>query len=73
MTKRCRQWTVRRQFVPVLNGWSRWDRAYQQMLQWTWSEQEGLANTVPLRQESSHEDGHLCAGVDQPASPDSNH
>jgi hypothetical protein len=62
------EWIVRRQTVARSDGQRRWDQAYQQLLRWTRETCPGLP-----RQEEKHASSVLCPGLDDPASPDTDH
>ena len=64
MTKRQRQWTVQRQFLPTPAGWHRWDRAYQLLMQWANEQQEHHP------QEEMYASSNVCPGLDHPAGAD---
>ena len=41
-------WQIRRRGVTTLDGQRRWDRAYQQLLQWTAQELSELSAVAPI-------------------------
>ena len=68
-----RQWMVRRSERADKDGQHRWDRAYQQLLAWTQSNQEAAPQPMALRpppeEEVSHESGHLRQSLHPAPSP----
>jgi len=52
------QWQIRRQTSLRHDGARRLDQAYQHLLRW-----------AQAPQEDTHESGHLCTGINAPASP----
>ncbi len=59
-----RHWQVHRQATPLPDGHQRWDRAYQQVLQWTLIPTQTSPPTpaLPVNQEDHHarSDLHPC-------------
>ncbi len=65
MTKRQRQWTVQRQFLPTPTGWHRWDRAYQLLMHWANEQQR--EHSPPEEADAS---SNVCSSLDHAASAD---
>jgi hypothetical protein len=72
--KRTRAWSIRRQTIRRSDSQTRWDQAYQHLLQWTTTHREGVrgALTPPLQQVA---DAYcsLRPGLDQPTGPNADH
>ena len=70
---RMRAWNIRRQLIRRSEAQTRWDQAYQHLLQWT-ANREG-AHEAPLAPQQEASDAHcpLRPRLDQPASPGTNH
>jgi hypothetical protein len=66
MTKWQRQWTVQRHLRPTPDGWHRWDRAYQLLMQWATEQREQPP------QEDADARSDVCPSVDHAASADTN-
>jgi hypothetical protein len=68
MAKQQRQWTVQRHLLPTPDGWHRWDRAYQLLMQWANEQQRDHSP-----QEEQHASSDVCSSLDHAASPDADH
>ena len=73
---RTRAWSIRRQPIHRADAQTRWDQAYQHLLQWT-VDREGActsqASLAPQQQEVRDACCALCPCLDQSASPSPNH
>jgi hypothetical protein len=69
--------TVRRQFQPTTDAQTRWDRAYQFLLQLSSHEPVDPAPpagpTAPMGKELAHADRPVCPCLDCQPSTDANH
>lgn len=59
-------WKVRRELEAKPDGWQRWDRAYQCLLQWTTASTEAnfsaSGSDIIKSAEVQNESSNLCAG-----------
>lgn len=55
-----REWMMRRELVPRIEGQRCWDQIYQCLLRW---EKEMISNSFPKSQEASHESSDLCSSI----------
>ena len=67
MAKQQRQWIVQRHFRPTPDGWHRWDRAYQLLMQWANEQQDHHP------QEETDATSDVCASLDHAAGADADH
>jgi hypothetical protein len=71
---RTRAWRIQRQLIERSDAQTRWDQAYQHLLQWTTTNQEGVKPCLtPPLQEVPDAYCPLCPCLDQSASPSTNH
>jgi hypothetical protein len=72
-----RQWQIRRQFQPTVDGARRWDHAYQHLMQWSQPTEATTAPvpSTPLKTSSEvmYDKRHLCPRLDRLSSPRSHH
>jgi hypothetical protein len=69
--KRTRTWSIRRQTTQRSDAQTRWDQAYQHLLQWT-ADREGARAPLALQQEVADAYCSLCPGLDESTSPSPN-
>jgi hypothetical protein len=69
---RTRAWSIRRQTIRRSDSQTRWDQAYQHLLQWT-ADREGAQAPLAPQQEVPDECCPVRPGLDQPTSPSANH
>jgi hypothetical protein len=70
--KRTRTWSIRRQTIQRSDAQTRWDHAYQHLLQWT-ANGEGARAPLALQQEVADAQCSLRPGLDESTSPSPNH
>jgi hypothetical protein len=70
--KRARGWNIRRQTLRRSAAQTRWDQAYQHLLQWT-ADREGAQAPLAPQQEVAAAHCPLCPRLDQPARPSATH
>ena len=70
MNRTC-AWRIRRQPIRRSDAQTRWDQAYQHLLQWTAKREGARTPQVPLAPQQEVADAHcpLRPGLDQPTSP----
>jgi hypothetical protein len=71
--KRLRTWTIRRQTTRRSDAQTRWDQAYQRLLQWTANREGAHWARLAPQQEASDAHCPLRAGLDEPTSPSTDH
>jgi|RhiMetdeSRZDD1v2_1073273.scaffolds.fasta_scaffold1588023_2 hypothetical protein len=64
MSRANHQWQTQRQVTEQVDGWPRWDRAYQAVLSWA----RRLPSRGRVNQEQSHANRDVCESVDPNAS-----
>ncbi len=69
---RIRAWRIRRQMTQRSDAQTRWDQAYQHLLQWT-ADREGAQAPLAPQQEVPDAYCPLRPCLDQPTSPSANH
>jgi hypothetical protein len=71
--KRMRTWQIRRQTTRRSDAQTRWDQAYQHLLQWTANREGG--DQAPLAPQQEVSDAHcpLRASLNEPTSPSPDH
>jgi hypothetical protein len=69
---RTRTWSIQRQTIRRSNAQTRWDQAYQHLLQWT-ADREGARAPLALQQEVADAHCPLRPCLDQPTSTSPNH
>jgi hypothetical protein len=72
---RTRAWSIRRQTIRRSDAQTRWDQAYQHLLQWTVDREGGRTPEAPLAPQQEVADARrpLRPCLDQPTSPSANH
>jgi hypothetical protein len=69
---RTRTWSIRRQTIRRSDAQTRWDQAYQHLLQWT-ADREGARAPLALQQEVADAHCPLRPCLDESTSPSANH
>ena len=69
---RTRTWSIQRQTIRRNNAQTRWDQAYQHLLQWT-IDREGAGAPLALQQEVADAHCPLRPCLDESTSPSPNH
>ncbi len=69
---RTRAWSIRRQTIRRSDAQTRWDQAYQHLLQWT-ADREGAQAPLAPQQEVPDARCPLRSRLDQPTSPSADH
>jgi hypothetical protein len=69
---RTRTWSIRRQTIRRRDAQTRWDQAYQHLLQWT-VDREGARAPLALQQEVADAHCPLRPCLDESTSPSANH
>ena len=69
---RTRAWSIRRQAIRRSDAQTRWDQAYQHLLQWT-ADREGAPAPLAPQQEVADARCPLRPRLDQPTSPSADH
>jgi hypothetical protein len=72
---RTRPWSIRRQAIGRSDAQTRWDQAYQHLLQWTADRAGARTPQAPLALQQEVPDARcpLRPNLDQPTSPSTNH
>jgi hypothetical protein len=70
--KRTHTWSVQRQPIRRSDAPTRWDQAYQHLLQWT-IDREGARTPLALQQEVADAHCPLRPGLDESTSPSPDH
>jgi hypothetical protein len=71
-----RYWQIRRQCQETADATQRWDQAYQHLLQWNHPNPPTDTPNPSISlspSEVTHDQCHLCPGVDRSSSPRPNH
>jgi len=69
---RTRTWSIRRQMMRRRDAQTRWDQAYEHLLQWR-VDREGAWAPLALQQEVTDAHCPLRPGLDESTSPSANH
>ncbi len=67
MNRQRHHWQTHRQTIEQVDGWPRWDRAYQTVLSWTSRQEEPKRQSDPREgriQEKRHAYRDVCPSVD---------
>jgi hypothetical protein len=70
--KRTRTWSIQRQTIRRNDAQTRWDQAYQHLLQWT-ADREETQEAPRAPQEVADAHCPLCPRLDQPTSPNTDY
>ena len=69
---RTRTWSIKRQTIRRRDAQTRWDQAYQHLLQWT-ADREGAQASLAPQQEALDAHCPLRPCLDQPTGPSAHH